>query len=104
MFIETTKIKKLVKSITKAIKDEAVTPSSEKNTEITLNDILLKELTKEQASIIESVSVSEAQNTNDLLINVTIKNSDEDPMPSIVVIGVDGNWLKSETPSTTINI
>lgn len=93
-----------VKSITKAIKDETVTPSPEKNTEITLNDILLKELTKEQASIIESVSVIDAENTNDLLINVTIKNSDEDPMPSIVVIGVDGNWLKSETPSTSINI
>lgn len=82
--------KKEVMSITEAINSS--------NGSKTLNDILKTHLTEEQAKLIKGIQVIEkSASSNDLLVYVTIQNTDpRDPMPTKVVVGIDGNWLKAE--------
>lgn len=82
--------KKEVMSITEAINSS--------NGSKTLNDILKTHLTEEQAKLIKGIQVIEkSTSSNDLLVYVTIQNTDpKDPMPTKVVVGIDGNWLKAE--------
>lgn len=63
----------------------------------TLNHILKTPLTNEQAQFIKDIKVEESIGSNDLLVYVTIQNTDPtDPMPTKIVVGIDGNWLKAE--------
>lgn len=69
---------------------------------LTLNDILKTPLTPEQAKDIK-IQVIQSDSSNDLLVYVTIQNTDgTDPMPTKVVVGIDGNWLKTENTVPTV--
>lgn len=58
---------------------------------LTLNDILKTPLTPEQAKDIK-IQVTESDSSNDLLVYVTIQNTDgTDLMPTKIVVGIDGN-------------
>ena len=71
-----------VKGITEVIKS---------NSSLALNDILKTPLTPEQAKDIK-IQVTESDSSNDLLVYVTIQNTDgTDPMPTKIVVGIDGN-------------
>ena len=80
-----------VKGITEVIKSSSSSSSS--SSSVTLNDILKTPLTEEQAKLIKGIQVTEeSTSSNDLLVYVTIQNTDPtDPMPTKVVVGIDGN-------------
>ena len=81
-----------VKGITQVIDSSGSGSSS-----ITLNHILKTPLTPEQDKFIQGIQVEESIGSNDLLVYVTIQNTDgTDPMPTKIVVGIDGNWLKAE--------
>ena len=73
-----------------------ITEVIKSNSSLALNDILKTPLTLEQAKDIK-IQVTESDSSNDLLVYVTIQNTDgRDPMPTKIVVGIDGNWLKAE--------
>ena len=73
-----------------------ITEVIKSNSSLALNDILKTPLTPEQAKDIK-IQVTEFDSSNDLLVYVTIQNTDgTDPMPTKIVVGIDGNWLKAE--------
>ena len=73
-----------------------ITEVIKSNSSLALNDILKTPLTPEQAKDIK-IQVTESDSSNDLLVYVTIQNTDgTDPMPTKIVVGIDGNWLKAE--------
>ena len=83
--------KNTIAEITEAIKSSS--------SSVTLNHILKTPLEPEQAKDIKiQVQVEESIGSNDLLVYVTIQNTDpKDSMPTKVVVGIDGNWLKAES-------
>ncbi len=73
-----------------------ITEVIKSNSSLALNDILKTPLTPEQAKDIK-IQVTESDSSNDLLVYVTIQNTDgTDLMPTKIVVGIDGNWLKAE--------
>lgn len=94
--IDYNKITKYTKTQVKGITQVIDSSSS---SSVTLNDILKTPLKPEQAKDIKiQVQVEESIGSNDLLVYVTIQNTDPtDSMPTKVVVGIDGNWLKAES-------
>lgn len=101
--IDYNKIIQYTKTQVKGITQVNNSSSSSSSSSLTLNDILKTPLI-EQAKLIKGIQVIEETNSsNDLLVYVTIQNTDpSDPMPTKIVVGIDGNWLKAENTASKL--